>query len=470
MREMEDRLATMQAHNKAEQQIAAVAEFETRTTKRIVNNIVQQRFEALKARKEANLNVRRQRLAEKLDMEDAAYKAELLASKKTPEQRRAELAQRARDLATRREAERQQLAATLYDRAFMESCDVLRDANSKRMLYRTLDERNAQIEQKMTLKIAESEEKMYWHSMNEAERQKMEQRHVQDQLREKGRREATLRVLDQQVAQVHERRAGEAAERRAEIAELQELWRQMAREQEQQDAADREKMKALAFELQEFNRIKQMEISEAERAERELDLRILQEALSKEATDEAYETAERERRRDEVRRYRDQLALMMEKEAEETAERDAMILRAQLEQEAKRDGELAARDSARRRLMAEVDALRQIQIAEKTMSRAMAQETKAFERLQMQEEAAMAAEADARKRAADKKSALTRRLELQTQMVAKAHIKAAEEDEKLRALELASTSEHTYMGKVHQTLRSTDPPTWHGRRKFDWNS
>ena len=122
-----------------------MAEFETRTTKRIVNNIVQQRFEALKARKEGNLNARRQRLADKLDGEDAAYKAELLASKKTPEQRRAELTQRARDLATRREAERQQLAATLYDRAFMESCDVLRDANSKRTLYRTLDERNAQV-------------------------------------------------------------------------------------------------------------------------------------------------------------------------------------------------------------------------------------------------------------------------------------------------------------------------------------
>ncbi len=180
-----------------------------------------------------------------------------------------------------------------------------------------------------------------------------------------------------------------------------------------------------------------------------------------------------------------------------------------------------------------------------------------FERLQMEEDAALAADADARKRAAEKKAALTRRLELQTQMVrlgarragsavlcvcvcvcvracvrvrvhvcvcvcgggrrtrvapaagrhpacnlsahmrgatcsadptpphptppppprplrlpqvAKAHIKAAEEDEKLRALELASTSEHTYMGRVHQTLRTTDPPTWHGRRKFDWNS
>lgn len=102
---------------------------------------------------------------------------------------------------------------------------------------------------------------------------------------------------------------------------------------------------------------------------RELDLKILQEALSKEAADEAAELAFRERRREEMRRYREQLALMMEKEREETAERDALILKAQLEQEAKRDAELAARDEARRQLMAQVDAIRQIQIQEKLAKR-----------------------------------------------------------------------------------------------------
>lgn len=205
--------------HQAEQQSAAVAEFEVRTTKRIINNIVQQRFEALKARQEADLNVRRQKLADKLEADDAALKAELLASRKTPEQRRAELAARARELAARREAERQSLAATLYEKAFIENCDVLRDANSKRVLYRTVDERNAQvrcvagleaghalfeptacsdsmdldnalngparerawrlqIEQKMAQKILEQEEKRMWHEMNESERARAEQRYV----------------------------------------------------------------------------------------------------------------------------------------------------------------------------------------------------------------------------------------------------------------------------------------------------
>lgn len=128
-----------------EQKMVAVAEFEARTTKKIVGNLVQQRYDALKARAEADLNARRQRLADKLDAEDLAMRQELLASKKTPEQRRAELAERARALAATREAERQALASTLYEKAFIQSCDVLRDENSKRILYRTIEERNAQV-------------------------------------------------------------------------------------------------------------------------------------------------------------------------------------------------------------------------------------------------------------------------------------------------------------------------------------
>lgn len=129
-------------------QIASVAAFESRTTAKIIGNLVQQRFEALKARRESNLNLRRQRLAEKLDAEENALREELISSRLTPEQRRAELAGRARAMAAKREAERQALAQSLYERAFQENCDVLREANSKRVLYRTLEERDAQARQK----------------------------------------------------------------------------------------------------------------------------------------------------------------------------------------------------------------------------------------------------------------------------------------------------------------------------------
>lgn len=74
------------------------------------------------------------------------------------------------------------------------------------------------------------------------------------------------------------------------------------------------------------------------------------------------------------------------------------------------------------------------------------------------------------KAAAKRKQALEQRLGVQTQMVARAHIKAAEEDDKLRALELAQMGEKAYMTKVRQALQETDAPQWYGRKKFDWYS
>ncbi len=122
-----------------------MAEWNTRSDQKMKHLTVQRRLEAINYRREADLQGRRQRLAEKLYQEDIALRQELIDGKETPEQRRAKLAARARELADRREAERQALAAQLYEQAFMENCDVLRETNSRRVLYRTLDERTAQV-------------------------------------------------------------------------------------------------------------------------------------------------------------------------------------------------------------------------------------------------------------------------------------------------------------------------------------
>lgn len=53
-------------------------------------------------------------------------------------------------------------------------------------------------------------------------------------------------------------------------------------------------------------------------------------------------------------------------------------------------------------------------------------------------------------------------------MVSKAHIRAAEETEKLRAMELAQQAEANYMGKIKQTLDASQPTVWHGYKKVEW--
>jgi hypothetical protein len=96
-------------------------------------------------------------------------------------------------------------------------------------------------------------------------------------------------------------------------------------------------------------------------------------------------------------------------------------------------------------------------------------EEKAFERAKMLDDVAAAASDAAQRAAGERKAGVTRRLDLQTQIVAKAHMKAAEEDEKIREAEQVQKAEKAYISKVEHTLASTDPPVWHGRRKFEWN-
>ena len=47
-------------------------------------------------------------------------------------------------------------------------------------------------------------------------------------------------------------------------------------------------------------------------------------------------------------------------------------------------------------------------------------------------------------------------------------MRAAEEDEKARTLELAGQTENAYMGRVQESLATTNPPQWFGVKKVNW--
>lgn len=128
-----------------DRKLGAAAAWENKTDSRIQEKQVQQRFAALKAQADSALASRQDKLAQKLHEEEQALKQELISCQETPAQRRAQMAARAHELARRREAERQQLAAALMDQAFRDNCDPLRERNSKRLVYKTVQEREQQV-------------------------------------------------------------------------------------------------------------------------------------------------------------------------------------------------------------------------------------------------------------------------------------------------------------------------------------
>ena len=96
---------------------------------------------------------------------------------------------------------------------------------------------------------------------------------------------------------------------------------------------------------------------------------ILQDALAKEAAEEAAEQAAREAKRLATLNYRRQLAAMMQKQEADQGEEEARVDAINRQQQAKREAEWAARDAARRKLMSEVEQIRQEQIARKQQAK-----------------------------------------------------------------------------------------------------
>ncbi len=79
-------------------------------------------------------------------------------------------------------------------------------------------------------------------------------------------------------------------------------------------------------------------------------------------------------------------------------------------------------------------------------------------------EAAAAAAATA----ASRRRALQQSLDIKTQVMARAHIKAAEAEDRVHAARLAEESEGRYLQRVASAERAIAPPTSFGRKKVEW--
>jgi len=103
----------MQQAAQEDRNLGLAADWEHKTDARIESNATAARLEALRAERTAAIDARRAMLAAKLASEEAASKEEMLVTQQTPAQRRAAMADRARMLAAKREAERQVCTATI---------------------------------------------------------------------------------------------------------------------------------------------------------------------------------------------------------------------------------------------------------------------------------------------------------------------------------------------------------------------
>jgi len=447
-----------------------MATWENHTDKRIEQNKVEKRFEELKARAEATLDTRREKLAEKLYAEEIMLQAELKSSQITPEQRRAALEHRARSLMADREKERVQFAEQMLYRQWREGCDGVRAGDSKAIALATADSRNEQIFEKEANKRAETIEKKNFDDMYERERLKKEKRYALEVKARKERDEEALRVLNDQCADIRQRRQEEEQVVKKDILEMKQRWMEENMAHEAEVAARYERNKIIGEELLQFNIQKQTEMRVTREREEAYDKQMVEEAVRQAQEEEDREAELKDRKKEEDRMYRQHLQMLMIKEQESEEERDRLIKEQQLAHEAKRQATKDAEEAARQRLMSEVYEDRERQMAEKEFKRQTLAEEKILERERMEREMAEIASVEQEFSTLLHAQRVQNRLDVEAQIRAKESSTLKEKEEAAQAWEGALLAEEQYQRMIAFDATQPKPQPNFCRKTTKWFS
>ena len=468
MREYEERNRWLCETVKSNLYRDTVVNWENKTDEKIRRKLVKQRFETLKTEAAEQLQARRERLGAKLRLEESMYQEELGLARETPEERRAKLEARAKELREQRESERSKFAEDAMHRRWRENCDAVRELDSKAIVEETERVRAVQVEEHFARKMTEKEEEKAFDSMMEFERQKQQQRYEDGKREKRDRDNEALRVLNEQMNLQKQLEDEQEDERRNEILAMKAQWKAQEEESRQQQLELMQKNARTREELISFNKQREREKAAEEEKERQLDIRIVEEAMAKAQAEDDRDAEAKFRAREEARMYRQHLELMMAQEAESENMRDSMIEEEERKAWARRDAQLAKENEARANLWNEVVQQRSQQLGHKSSMRSAEDEERKLERSRMAEEIERLEALESRFRASQKANRIAHRMDVEAQIAAHQHEKKLE---KMRAEEERKAfrnAEHEYGSMMEKDRRMGIPSKSFGIRSTKW--
>ncbi len=427
------------------------------------------RFEALKAQAEANVDARRRKLAAKLHAEELALQNELVANQVTPEERRAALERRAVDLVRRREEERVAFAEQMLYRQWRDGCDGVRQGDSNAQLRAALEGRSSQLEEKAAARETAAREHAAFEVMYEAERLKKEERHAREIADIKKKADEAVRVLDQQVAENRKLRAEKAEAAKREVEEMKSQWAAEEARHDADIAAKLAKNMRIGEDLKAFKAARQAELAAIKEREEAIDRELLEEAMRQKAEEEAREAELKERKKEQDAIYRTHLAALLQKDGEDESERDRLVAEQQALYEAKRQAEKDRAEAARAKLMAEVHADRERQLAQHAVAREMAAEAKITDKLRMREEVAEMEAVEEEHKARVHAQRIKNRLDIEAQIQYKDSLARKQKEDARQAWEDALQAEKDYQSMIDFDAAQARPavPNY-GRKSTAW--
>lgn len=353
----------IEARSRVQQKEDLRSEWEQKTNEKIFAKSVIRKVEDMKRSENVELEVRRDRLREKLRSEEDALIAEVEASKETTIERQAKMRQRVKELREVREKERIANVTARYEQQFRENCDEVRQDLQMRNLRSVVQDRNVQLEERHRQKMENQRTEEIWAHQWEQDRMAKERKEEAEERDRAYKNRDRLSILSQQMnalaAQKDEENRIKQEEGR--IMKEQEAMRQL--EALQEKYATIRTAERYKSDLRRCKRMALQREVQRQREELALDLEML-ERLDKEIKDDlAKQMNTKKRLHDELESYMAYLAA--DKKAKEEEE-EAINRLAEAEVEnawKKREAQWAKERAARGKLLSEVIASWNNQIA-----------------------------------------------------------------------------------------------------------
>jgi len=360
----EERLAYVDHNAKASQ----VVSFEHRTAKRIAATNICRKAAIFRQKDLQKLQDRQKAMEELYKREMAEWEQQVKEKNSmTTEERMEEIRSKALRLREAREADGKNYIESCYERQWRASSEEARKAESRAFLTRLLKEREKEATKPSHYQGLEKEAKRLEALELEQRKKELDQHAADAELQNKERNAATKKALDLQVAAKSQRERDSALQRQQEGDEdIQRIENEKRMALEAEKVRRRQQEEARRDIIRE-NSAKSKEREQCLAKDREEDLMLLDYALQKEQRELAQEAAAKEENVGMSKEYMAFLEGQMKKVQTDTSRID-VIREAKAEQIwLQRDAILAAQVEARRRMMAEVDDCRRIQIKQQIL-------------------------------------------------------------------------------------------------------
>ena len=360
----EERLAYVDHNAKASQ----VVSFEHRTAKRIAATNICRKAAIFRQKDLQKLQDRQKAMEELYKREMAEWEQQVKEKNSmTTEERMEEIRSKALRLREAREADGKNYIESCYERQWRASSEEARKAESRAFLTRLLKEREKEATKPSHYQGLEKEAKRLEALELEQRKKELDQHAADAELQNKERNAATKKALDLQVAAKSQRERDSALQRQQEGDEdIQRIENEKRMALEAEKVRRRQQEEARRDIIRE-NSAKSKEREQCLAKDREEDLMLLDYALQKEHRELAQEAAAKEENVGMSKEYMAFLEGQMKKVQTDTSRID-VIREAKAEQIwLQRDAILAAQVEARRRMMAEVDDCRRIQIKQQIL-------------------------------------------------------------------------------------------------------